>query len=421
LSFFLLAKAIALSVLILGVSCRSAFAFADGQAASLTIGSINPAFHLSFDSSGNLWVGTQDKLLEYSPPFTSSTPSFALVGSATQGTSFNGSGTNAEFDSAGDMWVSTSQARILEFKPPFSSGMNASLVIGQPNFRSTGFSSSPTQYNVYPVVMEFDSSGNLWALDGMHDRVLEYRLPFSSSMPASVVLGQPNFFTDDRALSQYGGLFFAVESYGDISFDQSGDLWVSSGIQNRVLEFKPPFRNGMNASLVIGQPDFTSISQSASSNGLSGPLGVAFDHTGNLWVGDATMNRRILRFTPPFTSGMSASLALGQGTLGCCQLGGWIAFDPSGNLWESDPANSRVVEFLSSVAAVTSTTSTSTSTTLTSTSTTTTAVPEFGAQTLVVAILVTLSLVAVFGRSSRARDSARSTRSGIRHRRYTFE
>jgi len=40
----------------------------------------------------------------------------------------------------------------------------------------------------------------------------------------------------------------------------SDTLWVADNGNSRVLEFEPPFSNGMNASTVIGKPNFTNLS-----------------------------------------------------------------------------------------------------------------------------------------------------------------
>ena len=91
---------------------------------------------------------------------------------------------------------------------------------------------------------------------------------------------------------------------GGLAFDSSGNLWVSDNSNNRVLEFRPPFSMGMNASLVIGQPDFetgrASISQSGFLNGLAT---LVIDPSGNIWVGDKS---RVLEFRAPFSTGMNA-------------------------------------------------------------------------------------------------------------------
>jgi secreted PhoX family phosphatase len=66
---------------------------------------------------------------------------------------------------------------------------------------------------------------------------------------------------------------------------------ISDTTGYRVLEFKPQFTNNMLASLVIGQPDFTSRNSSPTQNGLGYPTGLTFDKSGNLWVADENNNR----------------------------------------------------------------------------------------------------------------------------------
>lgn len=53
----------------------------------------------------------------------------------------------------------------------------------------------------------------------------------------------------------------------------NASLWVTDSANNRMLMFEPPLTTGMNASVVIGQPNFTSSTAFTSVNGLSGPLG----------------------------------------------------------------------------------------------------------------------------------------------------
>jgi hypothetical protein len=154
--------------------------------------------------------------------------------------------------------------------------------------------------------------------------------------------------------------------------------WVLDSGNNRVLEFVAPFYSGMSASVVLGQPNFVSAGQSEGYHGggvtassLSSPSALAMDAYGNIWVVDSG-NNRILEFTPPFSSGMAASVVLGQSTFtsGYDQGNnehsyywnpgghyGWsvsanslyfpsaIAVDPSGNVWVADQGNNRILEF----------------------------------------------------------------------------
>lgn len=214
--------------------------------------------------------------------------------------------TGVAFDSSGNLFVADeSNARVLEFNPPFSDGMNAGVVIGQVDFTSK--TQATTQSGLRkPDEICIDAFGNLWVPDQSNNRVLEFQPPFTNGMNASVVLGQPNF-TAAAANTSQNSLF---APYG-CAADSSGDIFVSDFDNNRVLEFKPPFTNGMNASVVFGQPDFTSGSFATTQTGLAVPTGVAIDSNGNLWVVDEG-NNRVVEYQPPFTNGMAASQVIGQ-------------------------------------------------------------------------------------------------------------
>ena len=166
--------------------------------------------------------------------------------------------------------------------------------------------------------------------------------------PAITVIGQPNF-TSRLFLTTQSSIWYPLS----VAFDNSGNLWAPDRYNNRVLEFLPPFSNGMNAALVIGQSSFTTNTAATTQNGLNGPYGVAFDSPGNLWLADSS-NSRVLEFSPPFTTDEAASAVVGQtsftaGGAATTQYGlqvpAGIGFDSSDNLWVADQENSRVLEF----------------------------------------------------------------------------
>ncbi len=283
------------------------------------------------------------------PNFTSGTPALTQSGFF----SLNmGGGLGFGFDSSDNLWVADfGNNRVLEFKTPFSTGMAASLVIGQKNF-TAGNAGGSKDGLLEPSAVAFDHSDNLWVLDQSNNRVLEFQPPFSNGMSASMVIGQANFETFSSSTTQ-NGLSGGIGS--DLTIDSSGNIWVGDSGNNRVLEFKPPFSNGMNAFLVIGQMNFATGNAPVASGSSFGQCcaTVTFDLTGNLWVGDLTDNR-LLEFQPPFSNGMSASLVIGQknfttSTPSTTQDGlsdpAHLGFDRSGNLWVPDVLNNRVLEF----------------------------------------------------------------------------
>ena len=105
--------------------------------------------------------------------------------------------------------------------------------------------------------------------DGLNNRVLIYKAPFTSGETANMVLGQAGFTSSTAALSATGMDFPAATAE-----DSAGNIYVSDLNNNRVLQFKPPFKNGMSASLAVGQPDFVTGAFNTTQNGLGLPAGL---------------------------------------------------------------------------------------------------------------------------------------------------
>ncbi len=88
-------------------------------------------------------------------------------------------------------------------------------------------------------------------------------------------------------------------------------MWVADGNNARVLEYMPPFTDGMPASVVLGQATFEGMHMGTSASLLAEPYDVRADKTGNLWVAD-TENNRVVEFagTPVPEFGPLAPLVL---------------------------------------------------------------------------------------------------------------
>lgn len=353
--------------------------FSSGQSASLVLGQPDFASNgyyvcqsclaaphgIAFDKSGNLWVAdsASNRVVRFSPPFSDGMDANLVIGQSNftaVGSSASQSGFYAPvgfaFDPSGNLWVSDlGNSRILQFRPPFTTGMSASLVIGQPNFVSAA--ASTTQSGLFfPQSIAFDSSGSLWVADTSNSRILRFSPPFSDGMMASLVIGQQDFTSNEFATTQTG-----LRAPTGIAFDTADNLWIADFFNNRTLQFTAPLASGMAASLVLGQSSFTaSAACVASQSTMCFPVGVAFDEPGTLWVADGA-NNRILEFAPPFASGMRASSVIGQPDFSSTAGGTSetelflasgeevsvtnVAFDPSGNLWIGDSRNNRVIGY----------------------------------------------------------------------------
>jgi sugar lactone lactonase YvrE len=287
---------------------------------------------IAVDSYSNLYVSDYKtcRVLLFKPPFTNNMaasvvfgePDFVTSGCNTTVSTFENVHAMA-IDGDGDLWVADSSSRIMEFVPPFTNGMSATLIIGQANLTSEGCNKglgagSPTSSSIcIPRGITFDSSGNLWVSDANNNRVLEFKPPFSTGMAASLELGQPSgatAFTSDTANNP--SLSATTLSHPlQPAIDGDGNLWVSDGNNHRVLEFVPPFSNGMAASLELGQPSgasaFTTSGGHTTQSGFAYPHCISFDSSGNVYVVDAN-NSRVMIFDQPYSNGMTATLVLGQ-------------------------------------------------------------------------------------------------------------
>src|SRR4029077_954826 len=112
----------------------------------------------------------------------------------------------------------------------------------------------------------------------------------------------------------------ANQSIG-LAIDSSGNLWVSDGLNNRVLRYPASAlgaqpSNDPAADLVLGQPDFVTTALPkdfaiTSKGTLNQPGALAFSPSGLLFVADSATPGRVLVYPPPFSSGQSAARIMG--------------------------------------------------------------------------------------------------------------
>ena len=199
------------------------------------------------------------------------------------------------------------------------------------------------------------------------------------NVTADLVLGQPDFTTSGFGTT-VSNINLALP-YG-VALDSSvipNHLYIADTADNRVLGWDSvsALTNGAPADLVIGQVDFNSSvddSDSVNASGLSMPWSVAVDSNGNLYIADNGDNR-VLEYNTPFEAfghpcnttmpcegGLAANLVLGQGNAGssfgtrkgcvgsvdtsCFDEPSGIWIDKNNNLYVADTINNRVVIFL---------------------------------------------------------------------------
>lgn len=191
----------------------------------------------------------------------------------------------------------------------YSNFMPASIVVGQPDFYTQN--TTQDEYTGYGSVCSAVSAKGVLAVGSMiYGRVLIYNsVPDTNGAPADVVIGNPNFYsTNNGPTAEYMG-----NTYG-LCFSPDGEkLIVSDTYNNRVLIWNSiPTSNAQPADVVIGQTDFTSSSSGIGPDKLNQPWGVFVSTDGKLIISDAYNNRILIFNQIPTSNGASANLVIGQ-------------------------------------------------------------------------------------------------------------
>lgn len=266
-------------------------------------------------------------------------------------------------DATGNLYVADTYChRVLIFEPPFTSGMAASMVLGQPDF-TTGAGCIGPQNGTkfcYARGVSVDAGGNLFVADQFNHRVLQYNSPLTTDNLPDRVFGQPNLNTGDP---NQGGLPGAATLKGPraTALDAGGNLYVADLENHRVLIYNGPLTTDATADQVLGQNgNFTTDipnNGGVSASSLSFPVDLVLDSTGHLYVSDAG-NHRVLVFETPLTGDTTADWVFGQNgsfTSATPNNGGvsptglneplGMAFDNTGRLYIADRFNNRVLGF----------------------------------------------------------------------------
>jgi uncharacterized protein (TIGR03437 family) len=215
----------------------------------------------------------------------------------------------------------------------FTTGQAARLVIGQTTFTSQDSNSSDTILGAasgiaYAADTLFVADSNRVGASPSNHRVLLYQnlsgmlprptdpLTYNSKCPACVgqatlVLGQPDFTT---ATLNFAATSTSLRLPTAVASD-GVHLVVGDTDHNRVLIWnRIPTTNNAPADVVVGQPNFTSTSLPGNipnAKSMRGPQGVWIQN-GCLYVAD-TQNNRVLIFNRiPTSNGAAADVVLGQ-------------------------------------------------------------------------------------------------------------
>jgi hypothetical protein len=195
----------------------------------------------------------------------------------------------------------------------------ATVVLGQPDFTTTTENLAASQNNLRQPTAVASDGVHLVVADTNHNRVLIWnRIPTTNNAPADVVVGQPDFVSSGLPS---GNTPSAKSMRGPQGvWIQNGKLYVADTQNNRVLIYNQiPTSNGAAADVVLGEPNFTTAIQpnlasqttSATAGNLLNPVAVSSDGT-HLFVTDLGYNRILIWKSIPTTNAAPADVEIGQ-------------------------------------------------------------------------------------------------------------
>jgi sugar lactone lactonase YvrE len=255
------------------------------------------------------------------------------------------------------VWLGSVAARPIQFAE-FTSGQDAALVLGQPDFTTVtqAGSYSDNAFN-YPRVVAVDrDTGKVFVADTNNNRVLRFASfdDLNNGASAEMVFGQPDFTTYSSNKTKNG-----VNSPRGLAV-HNGKLYVSDTNNNRVLRYNNASTvnysgTAPDAVQVIGQPDYTNTTYTTDAQTLSAPYGLKIDFDGNLYVTDYS-DHRVLRFDNIETRGdyPMPDAVFGQPDFVTTNYGGGaanlsnphdIAIGDDGTLYIADDANDRIMVY----------------------------------------------------------------------------
>ena len=149
-------------------------------------------------------------------------------------------------DPEGNLWVSDyGNSRVLRFPRPADAGrglQRADLVIGQNDFTSRNTDATARTLGA-PFGIAFTPDGHLLVSDSGHNRVMFYRKPFSNGMAATAVFGQPDFFTIASGIETN-----RLSTPRHISTDTDGRFYVADQGNGRIAVYSNPVFSGSDPS-----------------------------------------------------------------------------------------------------------------------------------------------------------------------------
>jgi uncharacterized protein (TIGR03437 family) len=314
---------------------------------------LNTPYGVAVDGAGNVFIADlgNNRVRQVSPDGTITT---------VPGTENLLAPRNVAVDAAGTLYISEFGGhRVRRLR---SDGVLESIAgNGIPGFEGDGGAARTAQL-AYPAGIAFDTGGNLYIADSSNHRVRKIvnglittvlgtgdpgaDLPNQLNLPTSIAIDSAgNLYVGDsgnqriQLVSSFGAIITLPGSGRDLTLDRAGNLLIASGMH--LLELTPFL--SLQSVAGDGSYGFSGDGGAATSARLNGPVAVALNAAGTLYIAD----QKNLRVRAVDSTAIIATI-LGDGTAGsgANQLDSpaGVAVDASGSVYVADQNNDRIQE-----------------------------------------------------------------------------
>jgi uncharacterized protein (TIGR03437 family) len=322
-----------------------------GDGGPATAARLNTPYGIAVDTAGNLYIADlgNNRIRMVNPAGTITTVS---------GTDTLQAPRNVALDSAGNLYISEFGGAHVWMLAAGGTLQNIAGT-GVAGFGGDGAPATSAQLS-FPCGLAFDSSGNLYIADSSNNRVRKVAggiittvlgtgdagaaLPNQLNLPTGVAVDSAGNLdvadSNNQRIQQLtpAGAINTLPGVGrDLAADASGDLFIAGGAY--VFE--------LTSSLVEktiagdGAYSFAGDGGPAASARLNGPVAIALDATGVLYIAD----QKNLRLRTVDATGLISTID-GDGTLGTgtnqLSYPGGVAVGPSGTVYIADQNNDRI-------------------------------------------------------------------------------
>ncbi len=247
----------------------------------------------------------QEALVESGTPATSTTIASAALDPA-----------GIAFDRHGNLWLADRVGKVLGYTQR-KIGVDRSASLADIVIEGSALCRGGVPCG--PSALAFDAKGDLWlALPDRVVRVTAEQLVGKTLPMFASTLSGPSI---NRPLA--------------LAFDAEGSLWIANGGDSSVVRFSAQ-RLGADDE---NEADITLLGQASGPvfSGLSTPISIAFDQTGNLWVSYFAPSV-IVRYSVPEQAASGVVVPALQLGLAEQDVAEGLAFDDAGNLWFASPS-----------------------------------------------------------------------------------